>query len=156
MSLGRRAQPALISILALLAGCHSLSTAEDEVEILALLDRQVTAWNSGDIETFMAEGYLPSPELSFYSGDSITRGFDEVLARYRQRYLSEGAEMGQLTFADLTAELLGPDTALVRGRWRLDLSDGKTPNGLFSLILRRTTSGWRIAHDHTSSATPRD
>jgi uncharacterized protein YbdZ (MbtH family) len=32
------------------------------------------------------------------------------------------------------------------------MSDGKTPHGLFTLIVRRLPEGWRIVHDHTSAA----
>ena len=33
----------------------------------------------------------------------------------------------------------------------IPLKDGTTPNGLFTLILRRIDGQWRIVHDHTSS-----
>ena len=46
---------------------------------------------------------------------------------------------------------LGDDAALARGAWRLDMTDGKEPHGLFTLLLRRLDGAWRIVHDHTSS-----
>ena len=45
---------------------------------------------------------------------------------------------------------LGVDAAVVRGRWHLTMSDGKTPHGLFTLVFRKFSDGWRIVHDHSS------
>ena len=60
--------------------------------------------------------------------------------------------MGHLDFSDLLIQSLGPDSAFVRGTWKLTLSDGKTPHGLFTLIFRRFPDSWKIIHDHTSAA----
>lgn len=114
-----------------------------------VLDAQVTAWNKGDLQGFMA-GYWSSPELSFFSGSQHMRGWKATLDRYIDRYQSRGQEMGQLTFSELEIEELGPDSALVRGRWQLKRSKD-SPGGLFTLIFKRLPEGWRIVHDHTSS-----
>jgi beta-aspartyl-peptidase (threonine type) len=120
-----------------------------EQAIRQVLDAQVAAWNQGDLQGFMA-GYWSSPELSFFSGSQRTRGWQATLDRYVDRYQSKGQEMGQLTFRELDIELLGPDSALVRGRWQLKRSKD-SPGGLFTLIFKRLPEGWRIVHDHTSS-----
>jgi beta-aspartyl-peptidase (threonine type) len=59
--------------------------------------------------------------------------------------------MGTLTFSDLQITLLGPDSALALGSWKLDRARDQ-PHGRFTLIFRKTPDGWRIVHDHTSSA----
>jgi uncharacterized protein (TIGR02246 family) len=123
----------------------------DRTAVRAVLDAQVEAWNRGDLEGFMV-GYWRSPELVFCSGASVTKGWDATLARYRQRYQAEGHEMGRLRFDAIEVLPLGPDAAFARGAWRLQLRDGKQPNGLFTLVLRRLDGAWRIVHDHTSSA----
>ena len=120
-----------------------------EGTIRAVLDDQVAAWNRGDLEAFMA-GYWASPELSFFSAAERTQGWEATLQRYRKRYRSEGREMGRLTFSEPQIDVLGPDSALVRGRWQLVRSKDR-PGGLFTLIFRRFPEGWRIVHDHTSS-----
>ena len=120
-----------------------------EQAIRGVLDAQVAAWNRGDLEAFMA-GYWASPELSFFSGGERTQGWDATLERYRKRYRSEGQEMGRLTFSELKVDVLGADSALVRGRFQLVRSKDK-PGGLFTLLFRRLPEGWRIVHDHTSS-----
>jgi beta-aspartyl-peptidase (threonine type) len=120
-----------------------------EEAVRAVLDAQVAAWNKGDLESFM-NGYWQSPELTFFSGNNRTQGWQATLDRYRKRYQAEGQEMGQLTFSELKVEMLGPDAAFVRARFQLVRSKDK-PTGLFTLIFKRLPEGWRIVHDHTSS-----
>lgn len=122
---------------------------DDEHAIRAVLDAQVAAWNRGDLEGYM-KGYWRSPQLSFFGGAERTRGFDETLARYRKKYQAEGRAMGTLTFTELTIEVVGPDAAFARGAWHLALPDGKRPEGLFTLVLRKKAEGWRVIHDHSS------
>jgi beta-aspartyl-peptidase (threonine type) len=117
--------------------------------VRGVLDAQVEAWNRGDLEAFMA-GYWRSPDLVFCSGATVTKGWDETLARYRKRYQSEGREMGRLRFDSVEVVPLGEGAALARGAWRLVMSDGKEPHGLFTLLLRPVDGAWRIVHDHTS------
>ena len=119
-----------------------------DAAVRQVLNAQVEAWNHGDLDAFMA-GYWSAPDLTFYSGPDRTSGWQATLDRYRKRYQAEGKEMGQLTFSDVDVKMLGPDYALVRGRWQLELSTDK-PGGLFTLIFRRLPEGWRIIHDHTS------
>jgi uncharacterized protein (TIGR02246 family) len=116
--------------------------------IKQVLNNQVAAWNKGDLEGFM-QGYWKSPELTFFSGGNKTQGWQATMERYVKRYRSDGKEMGQLTFSDIQVEILGPDSAVVRGRFQLEMSKEK-PSGLFTLIFKRLPEGWRIVHDHTS------
>ncbi|HJQ70072.1 MAG TPA: nuclear transport factor 2 family protein [Blastocatellia bacterium] len=149
---------ALITFLAVLAVSAPVSAQGNKSknsqpvrEIRAVLDRQVEAWNRGDLEGFM-DGYWNSPDLTFYSGGTKTAGWKETLGRYRNTYQKDGAEMGQLAFTDIKIEMLGPASALVRGRWRLKMRSTE-PNGLFTLIFRRLPAGWKIVHDHTGAST---
>jgi len=118
-------------------------------EIRQVLNSQVAAWNKGDLKGFMA-GYWKSEKLTFFSGDKIEHGWQATYDRYQKRYQAEGREMGKLSFNDLDIEMIGTDTAWVRGRWKLVTSKG-TPGGLFTLIFKKFPEGWRIAHDHTSA-----
>src|SRR5262245_33219553 len=74
-------------------------------EIAKVLDDQVVAWNKGDLKAFMA-GYWRSPDLTFYSGNTVLKGWDATLERYQKRYQGEGKEMGKLAFRDLDIQLL--------------------------------------------------
>lgn len=124
--------------------------ADLEEGIKHLLLNQVEAWNHGNLDGFM-QGYWQSPDLTFFSGGAVTRGWEPTLLRYRQRYQADGKEMGKLAFQDLNIDLLSRRSAVVTGKWQLTMSDGKQPHGLFTLIFKRMPSGWKIVHDHTSA-----
>ncbi|HWS52946.1 MAG TPA: DUF4440 domain-containing protein [Pyrinomonadaceae bacterium] len=117
--------------------------------VRAVIEAQQAAWNRGDIEGFMA-GYAREEATTFVSGDTLTRGWQTVLDRYKARYDSRG-KMGTLTFSELEFKPLSPFYIMATGRWQL-ARDADTPRGRFTLIFRRTTGGWRVVHDHTSSA----
>lgn len=117
--------------------------------IRAVLDAQAAAWNRGDLEGYM-DGYDRSPNTEFVGGDTINRGWQAVLDRYKKSYNSR-EKMGTLTFTDLEINVLSKDAALVLGRWRLKRASDE-PHGTFSLLFRKTKAGWRIVHDHSSSA----
>jgi hypothetical protein len=70
----------------------------DRTAITEVLAAQQAAWNKGDIEAFL-QGYWRSPELTFSGSNGITRGWDGVLARYKQAY-PDRATMGHSCSAD--------------------------------------------------------
>lgn len=151
---------ALVSLLPLAALAQSSSTPAEkpapippidtpQQQISIVLHQQTLAWNRGDLKGYMA-GYWNSPELTFFSGGTITKGWQPTLDRYRQRYQSGGREMGKLEFTELSIEMLGPESAVARGRWRLKMKNGEQPAGLFTVIFRKFPEGWRIIHDHSS------
>jgi beta-aspartyl-peptidase (threonine type) len=123
--------------------------AETVAAVRAVLDAQVQAWNRGDIEGYM-DGYERAETTTFVSGDAVTRGWQTVLERYKKSYDTR-EKMGALEFSELEIKQLGPFHAQATGRWRLTRA-ADTPRGRFTLIFRRTDRGWRITHDHTSSA----
>ena len=119
------------------------------VAIRAVLEAQRDAWNRGDIEGYM-DGYARSADTVFVSGDNVTHGWQTVLDHYKKGYDSR-EKMGVLTFSDLEITPLGKDAATVIGRWHLQRAKDE-PHGRFTLIFRKTKQGWKIVHDHTSSA----
>jgi len=121
-----------------------------EAAVRRVLADQTDAWNRRDLTGFM-RGYWSSPELRFYAGGTITKGWQETLDRYRRRYQYEGKEMGTLAMRDVEVEVLGPRHAMARGRWHLAFSEGRQAQGLFTLILEKMREGWRVIHDHSSS-----
>jgi beta-aspartyl-peptidase (threonine type) len=125
-------------------------TPSDSVK--AVLTTQVESWNKGDLDGFLST-YWKSDDLVFFSGGTVSKGHQAVSDRYQKRYKADGKEMGKLTFSDLEVQMLGTDTAMVRGKWKLDLKAEK-PEGLFTLIVKKLPDGWKITHDHTSSAEP--
>jgi ketosteroid isomerase-like protein len=120
-----------------------------EAAIRIVIEAQREAWNRGDIPGYM-DGYDRSLKTEFVGGDEITRGWQTVLDRYQKKYDSR-EKMGVLTFSELGITMLSTDTALVLGRWRLKRASDE-PHGVFTLLFRKTKAGWRIVHDHSSSA----
>ncbi|HJX90256.1 MAG TPA: nuclear transport factor 2 family protein [Pyrinomonadaceae bacterium] len=131
------------------AGNSQTAGEKSSSAIRAVLDAQRDAWNKGDIEGFM-DGYDRSDNTVFVSGDNVTRGWKTVMERYKKNY-DTPEKMGQLTFSDLEVNMLSKDTAVVIGKWLLKRSTDE-PHGRFTLIFKKTGHGWRIIHDHTSSA----
>ncbi len=123
-----------------------------EADIRAVLTAQQDAWNRGDLDGFMA-GYWESEELRFASGGTVTTGYNATKTRYFQRYKADGKEMGTLTFNEVSVEVLTPELAIVRGRWRLKyVKSADEPHGLYTLTLRKFANGWKVTTDHTSAA----
>ncbi len=145
----------LVTIFSLSLTAQNPATAnrqEDRIGIAvrAVLAAQSQAWNRGDIEGYM-DGYARSPETVFVSGDDVTRGWQPVLDRYQKKYDSRD-KMGTLTYSDLEITALGNDAAVVLGRWHLQRAKDE-PHGRFTLLFRKRKQGWKIVHDHSSSAT---
>jgi len=123
----------------------------DRAAINGVLRSQQVAWNRGDVDAFLV-GYWQSPELTFSGTSGVSRGWDGVLARYKKSY-PDRAAMGQLDFSGLEFRFLGPDAALVLGKWHLKRDKGDI-GGVFTLVWQRFPNGWKIIHDHTSAVLP--
>lgn len=137
-------------LLFLPLACRTVPAADPRSTIEAIVRAQESAWNAGDVAGFMHAGYWNSPDLTFFSGGSVTRGFEPVLARYTRRYKAEGKEMGRLAFTQIEILPLSASHALARGRWDLDFEATPDVGGSFTLLFEDTPAGWRIVHDHTS------
>jgi uncharacterized protein (TIGR02246 family) len=121
------------------------ATVEEQVR--AVLDKQVGAWNKGDTEGFL-DGYASD---TVFVGEKMTRGVEDLKKRYQARYPTREA-MGKLSFFDLEIHAMGKDFAYVIGRWQLerDKEGGGNVSGVYSLVFRRTSIGWKIVLDHTN------
>jgi ketosteroid isomerase-like protein len=142
----------VVALVLVFGRSHTRTDNHAEQHVRELLESQATAWNRGDLLGFM-NGYWQSEQLTFCSGNTITKGWQATFDRYRKRYQQDGQEMGQLTFDDVQVELLTDDLALVRGRWKLKLTKAQ-PDGLYTLQVKRFPDGWKVVYDHTSAAEP--
>jgi beta-aspartyl-peptidase (threonine type) len=149
------AAPVVVTEVVWRRAATDAGAAQDEAReaVLKVLRDQEAAWNRGDLDRFMS-GYWRSDDLTFYSGGDVQHGWQATYDRYRKTYQAEGKEMGSLTFDQLLIDPTGPTSALVRGRWQLTFSDGKTAGGLFTLLFREEPQGWCVVHDHTSKQAP--
>jgi beta-aspartyl-peptidase (threonine type) len=146
----RRSLLLLVSLLLSINAVAAASQRDSAAEIRAVLKAQSDAWNRGDVDGYM-HGYARGAATQFMGGDTLTRGWKTVRDRYAKKYDTR-EKMGTLTFSEVEVTMLAPDAAIVIGRWQLTRKADK-PRGRFTLIFRRGAEGWRIVHDHTSSAT---
>jgi ketosteroid isomerase-like protein len=137
------------ALLVPLLSAAGLTGVGPTAEINRVLKAQAQAWNRGDIDGYM-QGYARAPSTQFVSGDTLTRGWETVRNRYKAKYDSR-EKMGTLAFADVKVTELAPDSVMAVGRWRLQRKNDQ-PHGRFTLLFRKLPEGWRIVHDHTSSA----
>ena len=138
------------SLIACLAILCAAACAQNSSAIKQVLADQQTAWNRGDIDTFM-HGYKESPDTTFI-GKTVEHGYAPILERYKSHYATRDA-MGQLDFSNLNVKMLGQKYAVVTGNFHLarTTAAGGDVSGIFSLIFEREPEGWRIILDHTSS-----
>ena len=130
-----------------IAGVHAQTT--DEEAITRLLTAQAAAWNQGDIGAFM-DSYEKSGDTAYVGAEPV-KGYNAILARYRNRY-PDRAAMGHLSFSDLDVRIVAPNVAIVVGRFALARAPeaGGPASGIFTLVARKSGTAWKIIHDHTS------
>jgi hypothetical protein len=114
--------------------------------IRAVLARQVSDWNTFNIEGFM-QGYWKSDSMMFV-GSKITYGWDSTLARYKRNYPNPDA-MGKLRFEILKMQFVSSDACLVTGKFFLQRKSDN-PSGSFTLLFRKKKEKWVVVYDHTS------
>jgi uncharacterized protein (TIGR02246 family) len=142
----------VLSLLAINARAQDaqLKTApQQELDVIKVLLAQETAWNRGDLESFV-QGYKNSPDTLFITRQ-VFRGVDGMLQEYRHNYPNKAA-MGTLAFSELEVHPLDDKYAVVIGKYHLERGkkEGGNAEGIFSLILEKTDKGWKIILDHTS------
>jgi len=140
----------IIFALGVLSGCTNTGAPDAaENSIAQVMATQQQAWNDGDLKAFM-QGYWPSEELRFASGDSYRFGWQTTLDNYIKGY-PDKATMGQLKFELIDIDLVSDEVAIVFGRWHLTRASDQ-PHGLFTLVFEQKDGRWLITKDHTSSA----
>lgn len=78
------------------------------------------------------------------------RGNKALRQRYEKRYGKSRETMGKLSFSKLEVTDLGRNHAMCIGHFLVEREKQAPLTGMFTLVLTRTKSGWRIIHDHTS------
>lgn len=120
-------------------------TAQDFTQISDTLDEAAAAWSEGDIDKVITY-YISDQPLLVLIGDTPLKGPEpvrELLAQYQQR----PGQMGTMNYEWFEILQLDAHTAAISGRIVLT-RDGQQYRGLFTRIMRRTTDGWKIMHDH--------
>ncbi|WP_153795770.1 YybH family protein [Foetidibacter luteolus] len=137
----------IVLLFALLTSFQFCFSQTDEQEVRALLAKQVSDWNNGDIDAFM-ETYWKSDSLRFVSTKGATYGWQNTLERYKRTY-PDTTVMGKLKFDLQSVEQLSAEYFFVLGKWHLTRSIGNV-GGFYTLLIRKVKGKWVIVCDHTS------
>lgn len=137
----------LLFVTALCVYLSAAAQQTDERAIRDVLEKQRTAWNKGDIETYM-QGYWQNDSLMFIGKRGITYGWLGTLNSYKKGYPDADA-MGTLDFTILQVKRVSADHFFVVGKWHLTLNAGNQ-EGHFSLLFRKVNGQWLIVADHSS------
>ncbi len=121
---------------------------KEKLVIFRLFDRQVDAWNSGNLEKFM-ETYWNSDELVFVGSRGPTYGWQATLDNYKKGYPNKAA-MGVLNFNILNISKIDRKTVFVIGRFELIRDIGDLA-GHFTLVIQKINGQWLIVSDHSSA-----
>ena len=103
-------------------------------------------WNRGNLEGFIA----PSAQESTFMTAAGPVGRVHMVERYRTKYFAADRPLQTLRFDELAVRVLGPDHALMTGRFQLTGGGLPDQSGRFTLVWVRTGDSWRILHDHSS------
>ena len=120
--------------------------AQESKNIITVMDKQMAAWNRGDLEGFM-QGYWKSDSLMFVSSKP-TYGWQATLDSYKRGYPDKAA-MGIVYFDIKKVEVINATSAFVYGAWRLK-REKDNPGGYFTLFFKKIKGEWKVVVDHTS------
>jgi uncharacterized protein (TIGR02246 family) len=144
------AAAAVVLGVAVTAGRPAARAAEPPLDRAALVDAlqaTVGPWNEGNLDAFIA----PYAADSTYMTREGPVGRAAMRSHYEKTFFGPGGGTPRpLRFERIDVRPLGPDHALMTGRFVLG-GDGKPDqSGWFTLVWGRTPDGWRILHDHSS------
>jgi uncharacterized protein (TIGR02246 family) len=138
----------LVLALAVASSSSWAQRAQDDA-IRHLLEQQAVDWNRGDVDAFM-NAYEDSPDTTFV-GQTVQYGYATIRDRYQKLYSSPAA-MGKLTFTHLAIRVLDSGYAIATGNFHLErtTAGGGNADGIFSLLLKQESQGWKIILDHSN------
>lgn len=139
----------LILVLFSTSVAETKISTKEKNEINGLLNKQVQAWNEGNLEKFM-QTYWNSEKLSFVGSRGPTYGWQATLESYKKGYPDKAA-MGNLKFTILDISKIDRKTVYVIGRFELTRDVGNL-SGHFTLVIQKIKNEWLIISDHSSSS----
>jgi hypothetical protein len=120
---------------------------KDSLMVIHVMDEQTTAWNNGDIDTYM-ETYWKSDSLMFIGKNGPTYGWEKTRSNYKKSY-PDTATMGKLSCELIQMKRLSVMYYSVVGKWYLKRSIGDI-GGAFTLLFKKIKGKWVIIQDHSS------
>lgn len=137
----------MILLFAIAGFAQEKITKSEKEHIFALLNRQVEAWNEGNLEKFM-QTYWKSDKLVFMGSRGPTYGWQATLDSYKKGYPDKKAK-GHLEFKILDLNKIDTKTVFLIGRFELTREIGDLA-GHFTLVIQKIDGEWLIISDHSS------
>lgn len=147
MTLLKKSFIGFVSYLFLSLSVYATSINTPQEEIQNDFNQMAALWNQGDIKTFVT--WYKNSDDTAYISTSVIHGYQNILNRYLTHYPTRD-DMGTLSMSNLEIKLLSSNYAMVIGNWHLARKNQKNIGGIFTLLLEKTTAGWKIVVDHTS------
>ncbi len=133
--------------MAVLMSILCFAQNKDEQAIRQILANQESAWNQGDLTTFMI-GYWENDSLVYIGKNGPTYGYMTTLNNYKKNY-PDTSHMGKLKFKLLSVNPLNTDHYFVIGKFNLTRTVGDA-SGYFTLLFRKINGVWKAIADHSS------
>ena len=124
------------------------SRAELTAEVTTMFARSASAWNRGDLDTFMTD-YLPGDRTTYVTSKGVIHGPAAISERYAPRF-APGGMHDSLSFEGIEVDPLAPDVINVIAYYVLMRGDSLVARGPTSLVMVREDGRLRIVHDHSS------
>lgn len=124
-----------------------LRHASDAAAIRATLDTTAAGWNRGELPVYLS-AYADTATAMGRNG--LERGVRGIEGQMRAGFWATGRPIQVLSYDNLEIRPIGPDQAIVTGRYILRGGGRPERTGWFTTIWVRTAQGWRIVHDHSS------
>lgn len=137
----------LITFAALIVKAENTIKEKEIKKVTELLDKQVDAWNKGNLGKFM-DTYWKSEDLVFVGSGGVTYGWQRTYDNYKRNYPSKRT-MGNLRFNILDIRKIDKKSIFVIGRFFLT-RDSENVEGHFTLIIQKKGRKWLIVSDHSS------
>ena len=144
-----RSRLPLITVCALItAACGSVSAQNDATTAVPpALMASAEAWNKADLPGHIG---LYTDTATFMGGNGPIQGRDRVGESLAKSFWRDGKPKQTLSFDRIDVRPLGDRHALSTGHFVLTGGGEADRSGWFSLTWEKTSTGWRIIHDHSS------
>ena len=140
---------ALITVCVLITvACGSVSAQNDATTAIPpALMASAEAWNKADLPGHIG---LYTDTATFMGGNGPIQGRDRVGESLAKSFWRDGKPKQSLSFDRIEVRPLGDRHALSTGHFVLTGGGEADRSGWFSLTWEKTSTGWRIIHDHSS------